>query len=150
MNFRVLFYTISAFGFFFPYLLKFLITSPSDEIKIFALYSLGKFNLIYFAVVIIFFFLGLMEKYKFFRIAQVLFVPLFLAYILVDYFVLTKNDVKNYITTNHLNAKLVSITELKNYPNFQILYKKGKWAAVKILPKQKNSLPFNYKKQQGF
>jgi len=146
---KIIFYVISAIGFFFPYVLKFLISSPNENIKIFAIYSLEKFNLIYFAVVIVFFFMGLMKKFKYLRIAQIIFVTVYLGYVLGSYFILTKVHVKNYIKTHNLNARLVKITELKNYPNFKIYYKEGPWAAVKIMPKLKKALPFNYKKDRA-
>ncbi|GAB6074198.1 hypothetical protein [Nautilia lithotrophica] len=146
---QMIFYIVSIIGFFFPYVLKFLISSPNESIKIFAIYCLGKFNLVYFAVIIVFFFAGLMKKYKFLRVAQIIFVTVYIGYVLVSYFILTKIHVKNYISEHKLNAKLIKISELKNYPNFKIYYKEGPWAAVKIMPKAKKKLPFNYKKDRA-
>jgi len=146
---KTAFYIFSVIGFFFPYVLKFLISSPNESLKVFAIYCLGKFNLVYFAVVIVFFFAGLIKKYRFLRLAQILFVAAYIGYVLIDYFVLTKIHVQNYITRHNLNAKLVKITELKKLPNFRIYYKEGNWAAVKILPKENKSLPFNYKKDRS-
>ena len=133
----LIFYIFSAVGFFFPYLLKFLIAAPNEAVKIFAIYSLGKFNLLYFAVVIIFFFAGLLKKFKFLRISQIIFVTVYIGYVLISYFILTKAHVKSYIKEHKLNAELVKVTELKKYQNFKIYYKEGNWAAVKILPKEK-------------
>ncbi|ACM93739.1 hypothetical protein NAMH_1574 [Nautilia profundicola AmH] len=146
---KMIFYIVSAIGFFFPYVLKFLISSPNESIKIFAIYCLGKFNLIYFAVVIVFFFMGLMNKYKFLRIAQIIFVTIYIGYVLVSYLILTKMNVQNYIKGHNLDAKLMKITELKKHPNFKIYFKEGQWAAVKILPETKKELPFNYKKDRA-
>jgi len=146
---KIIFYIASVIGFFFPYVLKFLISSPNENLKIFAIYSLGKFNLIYFGVIIIFFFGGLIKKFKYLRIAQIIFVTVYIGYVLVSYFILTKAHVKEYIKTRNLNAKLVKITELKKYPNFKIYYKEGPWAAVKIMPKHKKTLPFNYRKDRN-
>jgi len=145
----ILFFIASVIGFFFPYVLKFLISSPNESIKIFAIYSLSKFNLIYFMVIIIFFFAGLIKKYKFLRTAQIIFVTIYIGYVFVDYFILTKINVQNYIKEHNLNAKFIKITELKKYPNFKIYFKDGQWAAVKIVPKTKKTLPFNYKKDRG-
>jgi hypothetical protein len=147
MKTKIIFYLFSSIGFFFPYILKFLISSPNESIKIFALYSLGKFNLIYFAIVIIFFFAGL-KKYHFLRIAQIIFVAIYIGYVLISYFILAKINVQNYIKEHNLNAQLIKITELKKYPNFKIYYKEGNFAAVKILPKVTKELPFNYKKDR--
>jgi hypothetical protein len=146
MKNKTFFYTISAFGFFFPYILKFLIASSNTGVKIFAIYSLGKFNLIYFAIIIVFFFAGLIEKYSFLRTAQTIFVTVFTGYVLLSYFVFAKMDVQNYIKNRNPDAILVKISDLNKYPNFKIYYKKAGYAAVKILPKEKKSLPFNYKK----
>lgn len=145
----LLFYIVSIIGFFFPYVLKFLIASPNESVKIFAIYTLGKFNLIYFAVVVVFFFIGLNKKFQFIRIAQIIFVTAYIAYVLADYFILAKINVQNYIKEHHLNAQLVKITDLKKYPNFKIYYKKANWAAIKILPETKKELPFNYRKDRG-
>jgi hypothetical protein len=149
MNSKIIFYVFSAVGFLFPYVLKFLIQSPNENVKIFAIYCLGKFNLVYFAIVILFFFLGLTKKYKFLRTAQIVFVTVYIGYVLTSYFILAKINVENYIKTRNLDAKLVKITELKKYPNFKIYYKEGNWAAVKILPEKEKTLPFNYKKDRG-
>jgi Ca2+/Na+ antiporter len=146
---KKIFYIVSIIGFFFPYVLKFMHSSTNEALKIFALYSLGKFNLVYFAVIIIFFFLGLKEKFSFLRIAQVIFVSLYIGYVFVGYFILAKINTQNYIKKHNLNAKIVKLTELKNYPNFKIYYKEANFAAIKILPKKKNSLPFNYKKDRA-
>jgi len=146
---KTAFYLFSIIGFFFPYVLKFLISSPNESLKIFAIYSLGKFNLVYFAVIIFFFFAGLVKKYRFLRIAQILFVTVYIGYVLVSYFVFAKMHVKEYITEHKLNAELVKVTELKKFPNFRLYYKEGNWAAVKILPAEKKELPFNYKKDRG-
>jgi len=146
---KTLFYLASIIGFFFPYVLKVLISSPNESLKIFAIYSLGKFNLIYFAVVIIFFFMGLMKKYSFLRTAQIIFVSVYLGYVFASYFILTKLHVQNYIKEHNLDAMLMKVTDLKKLQNFRIYYKEGNWAAVKILPKQNKTLPFNYKKERA-
>ena len=146
---KKVFYIASIIGFFFPYVLKVMLTSNNEALKIFALYSLAKFNLIYFAVVIIFFFLGLKEKFSFLRIAQIIFVCFYIGYIFVGYFILAKINTQNYIKKHNLKAKIVKLTDLKNYPNFKIYYKEANYAAIKVLPKKQNSLPFNYKKDKA-
>ncbi len=146
MQNRTLFYAVSAFGFFFPYILKFLMASSNESIKIFAINTLGNFNLIYFAIIIVFFFAGLIEKFSFLRTAQTIFVTAFTGYVLLNYFVFAKIDVQNYIKNQNPDAILVKISDLNKYPNFRIYYKKAGYAAVKILPKEKKQLPFNYKK----
>jgi len=150
MNKTLLFYTVSVIGFFFPYILKFLIASPNENIKILAIYMLGKFNLVYFAFIILFFFMGLSKKFKNIAVtAQLIFVPVYLAYVFADYFVISKMEVEKYIKNNQPDAKLVQLSELKTLPNFKIYYKKANWAAVKILPKQEKTLPFDYKKDRA-
>ena len=123
--------------------------SPNENLKIFAIYALGKFNILYFAVIIIFFFVGLREKFSYLRIAQVIFVSVYLGYVLISYFILAKIHVQNYVKEHNLKAKIVTLGELKNYPNFKIYYKEANYAAIKILPKQKKELPFNYKKDRA-
>lgn len=145
----MIFYIFSIIGFFFPYVLKFLMMSPNENLKIFAIYALGKFNILYFAVIIIFFFVGLREKFSYLRIAQVIFVSVYLGYVLISYFILAKIHVQNYVKEHNLKAKIVTLGELKNYPNFKIYYKEANYAAIKILPKQKKELPFNYKKDRA-
>jgi glucan phosphoethanolaminetransferase (alkaline phosphatase superfamily) len=149
MKSRMVFYIFSIIGFFFPYVLKFLMMSPNENLKIFAIYALGKFNILYFAVIIIFFFVGLREKFSYLRIAQVIFVSVYLGYVLISYFILAKIHVQNYVKEHNLKAKIVTLGELKNYPNFKIYYKEANYAAIKILPKQKKELPFNYKKDRA-
>jgi hypothetical protein len=149
MKSKTVFYIFSVIGFFFPYVLKFLMTSPNENLKIFAIFALGKFNIVYFAVIIVFFFMGLREKFSFLRFAQIIFVTVYLGYIFISYFLLAKIEVQNYVKEHHLNASIVTLTELKNYPNFKIYYKKANWAAIKVLPKEKKVLPFNYKKDRA-
>jgi len=145
---KLLFYIVSFVGFFFPYILKVLISSPNAQTKTFAIFALGHYNLIYFAVVIIFFFAGL--RVKFLQIAQILFVLLFNSYVLSDYFIFSKLDVEKYLNTHHLqNAKTVKISELKNYQNFKLYYKNGPYAVIEVLPKKEKKLPFNYTKDRA-
>ena len=135
------FILISIGGFLFPYLLKFLLLTNNELIKLFAIYSLNKFNLIYFGIVILFFFIGL--KYKNFRISQIIFVVFFISYLLLDFFILSKIKAKKFMNND---LKLVKITELKNFNHFKLIYKNGLWAVIKI--EEKNTiLPFNYKKR---
>jgi hypothetical protein len=123
--------------------------SPDESIKVFAIYALGKFNIIYFAVIIVFFFMGLRDKFSYLRIGQIIFVTVYLGYVLISYFVLARIHVENYVKEHNLKAEIIKLTDLKNYPNFKIYYKEANWAAVKILPKEKKELPFNYKKDRA-
>lgn len=136
-----LFIFISIIGFLFPYILKFLLLTNNELIKLFAIYSLNKFNLIYFGIVILFFFIGL--KYKPFRLSQIIFVILFISYLFLDFFMLSKIKAKKFIKKD---LKLVKITELKNFKHFKLIYKDGLWAVIKIEEKN-TTLPFNYKKR---
>jgi len=136
-----LFIFISIVGFLFPYFFKFLLLTNNELIKLFAIYSLNKFNLVYFGVVILFFFIGL--KYKVFRTAQIIFVIFFISYIFLDFFILSKMKAKKFINND---LKLVKITKLKSFKHFKLIYKDGLWAVIKI--EEKNAtLPFNYKKR---
>ena len=133
---------ISIIGFLFPYFLKFLLLTNNELIKLFAIYSLNKFNLVYFGIVILFFFIGL--KYKSFRVSQIIFVVFFISYLFLDFFILSKMKAKKFIKKD---LKLVKITELKNFRHFKLIYKDGLWAVIKI--EEKNAtLPFNYKKRE--
>lgn len=143
-----IFYLFSVTGFFFPYVLKFLISSTNDSLKIFAIYSMQKFNLIYFAVVIIFFFMGLTNRFKFARYAQILFVGGYLTYVFADYFIISKTEVENYVKT-HKNTVMVKMTDLKKIKNFKIKYKKANYCAVEILKEENKTLPFNYRKDRN-
>jgi len=136
-----LFIFISIIGFLFPYILKFLLLTNNELIKLFAIYSLNKFNLVYFGIVILFFFIGL--KYKPFRLSQIIFVILFISYLFLDFFMLSKIKAKKFIKRD---LKLVKITELKNFKHFKLIYKDGLWAVIKIEEKN-TTLPFNYKKR---
>jgi len=136
-----LFIFISIIGFLFPYILKFLLLTNNELIKLFAIYSLNKFNLVYFGIVILFFFIGL--KYKPFRLSQIIFVILFISYLFLDFFILSKIKAKKFIKKD---LKLVKITELKNFKHFKLIYKDGLWAVIKIEEKN-TTLPFNYKKR---
>lgn len=136
-----LFIFISIIGFLFPYILKFLLLTNNELIKLFAIYSLNKFNLVYFGIVILFFFIGL--KYKPFRLSQIIFVILFISYLFLDFFMLSKIKAKKFIKKD---LKLVKITELKNFKHFKLIYKDGLWAVIKIEEKN-TTLPFNYKKR---
>ena len=136
-----LFIFISIVGFLFPYLLKFLLLTNNELIKLFTIYSLNKFNLVYFGIVILFFFIGL--KYKTFRVSQIIFVVFFISYLLLDFFILSKIKAKKFMNND---LKLVKITELKNFNHFKLIYKNGLWAVIKIEEKN-TTLPFNYKKR---
>lgn len=136
-----LFIFISIIGFLFPYILKFLLLTNNELIKLFAIYSLNKFNLVYFGIVILFFFIGL--KYKPFRLSQIIFVILFISYLFLDFFMLSKIKAKKFIKKD---LKLVKITKLKNFKHFKLIYKDGLWAVIKIEEKN-TTLPFNYKKR---
>ena len=136
-----LFIFISIIGFLFPYLLKFLLLTNNELIKLFAIYSLNKFNLVYFGIVIFFFFIGL--KYKSFRVSQIIFVVFFISYLFLDFFILSKMKAKKFINNN---LKLVKITELKNFKHFKLIYKDGLWAVIKI-EETNTTLPFNYRKK---
>ena len=132
---------ISIIGFLFPYFLKFLLLTNNELIKLFAIYSLNKFNLVYFGIVILFFFIGL--KYKSFRVSQIIFVVFFISYLFLDFFILSKMKAKKFIKKD---LKLVKITELKSFKHFKLIYKDGLWAVIKIEEKN-TTLPFNYKKR---
>ena len=132
---------ISIIGFLFPYFLKFLLLTNNELIKLFAIYSLNRFNLVYFGIVILFFFIGL--KYKVFRTAQIIFVLFFISYLFLDFFILSKIIAKKFIKKD---LKLVKITELKSFKHFKLIYKDGLWAVIKIEEKN-TTLPFNYKKR---
>ena len=132
---------ISIIGFLFPYFLKFLLLTNNELIKLFAIYSLNKFNLVYFGIVILFFFIGL--KYKSFRVSQIIFVVFFISYLFLDFFILSKMKAKKFIKKD---LKLVKITNLKNFKHFKLIYKNGLWAVIKIEEKN-TALPFNYKKR---
>ncbi len=141
---KTLFYVISALGFLLPYLLKFSFTLFNDESKVFAIYLLSKFNLIYFAILITLFFAGL--RYKKLQIAQILFVTGYIGSVLLNYFILAPKKIANFAKENNLT--LVKVTELKNYPHFKIIKQEAGWAAIKLTPHLKNTLPFNYKKDR--
>ena len=128
---------ISIVGFLFPYFLKFLLLTNNKLIKLFTVYSLNKFNLVYFGIIILFFFIGL--KYKVFRTAQIIFVIFFISYIFLEFFILSKMKAKKFINND---LKLVKITELKDFKHF----KNGLWAVIKIEEKN-TTLPFHYKKR---
>ncbi|MEO1928331.1 MAG: hypothetical protein ABGX26_06550 [Nautiliaceae bacterium] len=145
---NAVFIIISIIGFFVPYVLKFLLTSTEANIKIFALFALNKFNLIYFIIIIFFFFASFRKKE--FKIAQIIFVTVYLGYILVSYFFLSKKHVEEFIKTHHLtNVKLMPLSKLNTLPNFKLHYKEANWAAVEILKEKNSSLPFNYKKDKA-
>jgi len=145
---KKLYIILAVIGFFFPYFLQLSLSSANDELKVFALYLLPKFNLIYFAILIILFFAGL--KKEFARITLILFVTFYFAYTFFSYFIYPKFAVENYIKSHDIkDAKIVKLTDLKNYPNFKIIYKYANLAVVRILPKKEKKLPFNYIKERS-
>ena len=140
-----LFFIISAIGFFTPFILFFTLQTPNENLKIFAIYTLPKFNLIYFALLIVFFFLGL--KIKWIQFAQILFVSIYFAYLLVNYFILAPLHAKEF-AKNYKNAKIVKLTELQKEHNFKIIFKEGNYAVI-IPSKTSHTNPFNYIKDRG-
>jgi hypothetical protein len=67
------------------------------------------------------------------------------------YFIYPKIDIQNYIKNHNLkDVQIVKITELKNIPNFKLIYKSANLAIIKKLPKEKHTQPFNYKKDRGY
>ncbi len=142
------FILVSVFGFLFPYILKFLLNTQDAQIKVFCIYALNKFNLIYFFILILLFFLGIWKKSKLIQILQISFVFTYISYIFLDFFIFSKIKAQNFIKTHKLDAKIEKIANLKNYPNFKIYYKSGAYAVIKPLKENKKTLPFNYKKDR--
>jgi len=142
---KKLFFIISAVGFFLPFLLFIFLQLPYDNLKIFALFLLPKFNLIYFAIIIVFFFAGL--KIKWLQLAQILFIAIYLIYLSALYFIFAPMHIKKY-AKKYKNSKIVKITELKNFKNFKIVYKEGAYAVI-IQTSKKHTNPFNYIKDRG-
>ena len=143
---KKLFFVISIIGFFTPFVLFFLLKYPNDNLKILALYFLPKLNLTYFAIIIVFFFLGL--KFKWAQFAQILFIIFYISFLCVNYFILAPIHVKEF-AKKHKNAIIVKITKLKNYPNFQLLYKEGAYAVIIPSKAKKHTNPFNYVRDRG-
>jgi len=141
---RALFYTISAIGFFVPFIFYFLLSSQNSELKIMALYFLPKLNIIYFAVLIILFFIGIKKQWA--KIAEILFVIFYLGYVFINFFIIAPIKVKEF-AKNHPGSKVVKISNLKNLPGFELLYKNGDLAVVKIKLTDHTN-PFGYKKER--
>jgi len=142
---KKIFFILSAVAFFLPFVLFVLLHTSNDNLKIAAIYFLPKFNLIYFAIIILFFFIGL--KSKWIQLAQILFITFYFLYLCFSYFIIAPYQVKEF-AKKHKNAKVVKITKLKKLHNFQIIYKKG--AYVVIIPSyQKHTNPFNYVRDRG-
>jgi len=141
---KYIFYTLSSIAFFFPFIFYFFLMSQNVELKIMALYFLPKFNIIYFAVLIVLFFIGLKKQWA--KVAEILFVVFYLGYVFIDFFVIAPIKVKEF-AKNHPGSKIVKISELKNLPGFELLYKNGDLVVVKI--KLTNHInPFGYKKDR--
>ena len=142
---KKLFFIISAIGFFTPFILFAFLQIPNDNLKIFAIYFLSKFNLIYFGIVIVFFFIGL--KIKWLQLAQILFISIYFIYLALGYFVLAPMHIKKY-AKKYKNAKIVKLTELKKFNGFKLIYKEGAYALI-IPTHKKNKNPFNYVRDRG-
>jgi len=141
---KYIFYTLSTIAFFLPFIFYFFLMGQNAELKIMALYFLPKFNIIYFAVLIVLFFIGLRKSWA--KIAEILFIVFYLGYVLIDFFVIAPIKVKEF-AKNHPGSKIVKISELKDLPGFELLYKNGDLAVVKIkLTNHTN--PFGYKKDR--
>jgi len=143
-NLKYIFYILSSIGFFLPFVFYFLLMSQNSELKIMALYFLPKFNIIYFAVLIVLFFIGLRKNWA--KVAEILFIIFYLGYIFIDFFVIAPIKVKEF-AKNHPGSKIVKISELKDLPGFELLYKNGDLAVVKI-KLINHSNPFGYKKDR--
>ncbi len=142
---KKLFFIVSAIGFFTPFILFAFLQIPNDNLKIFAIYFLPKFNLVYFGIVIVFFFAGL--KIKWVQFAQILFISIYFIYLVLGYFVLAPMYAKNF-ATKHKNSKIVKVTELKKLHNFKIIYKKGNYAVI-VPNNTSHTNPFNYVRDRG-
>jgi len=143
-NLKYIFYTLSGIGFFLPFVFYFLLMSQNTELKIMAIYFMPKFNIIYFAVLIVLFFIGLKKEWA--KVAEILFIIFYLGYVFIDFFVIAPIKVKEF-AKNHPGSKIVKISELKDLPGFELLYKNGDLAVVKIkLTNHTN--PFGYKKDR--
>ena len=141
---KYIFYTLSTIAFFLPFIFYFFLMGQNAELKIMALYFLPKFNIIYFAVLIVLFFIGLRKSWA--KIAEILFIVFYLGYVFIDFFVIAPIKVKEF-AKNHPGSKIVKISELKDLPGFELLYKNGDLAVVKIkLTNHTN--PFGYKKDR--
>jgi len=143
-NLKYIFYILSSIGFFLPFVFYFLLMSQNSELKIMALYFLPKFNIIYFAILIVLFFIGLKKNWA--KVAEILFIIFYLGYIFIDFFVIAPIKVKEF-AKKYPGSKIVKISKLKNLPGFELLYKNGDLAVVKIkLTNHTN--PFGYKKDR--
>jgi len=143
-NLKYIFHTLSGIGFFLPFVFYFFLISQNAELKVMALYFLPKFNIIYFAILIVLFFIGLRKNWA--KVAEILFIIFYLGYIFIDFFVIAPIKVKEF-AKNHPGSKIVKISELKDLPGFELLYKNGDLAVVKIKLTDHTS-PFGYKKDR--
>lgn len=141
---KLTFILVSIIGFITPYLLYFSLSFNNETLKLFAINALPYFNFIYFSIVVFMFFIGL--KKSFARYAQLIFVPIYIGFIFVNYYFFSKIKIEK-IAKKHPQAKIVKIVELKKINGFKLIYKNGPYALI-IPYKKKNTNPFNYKKDK--
>jgi len=141
---KYIFYTFAAIGFFLPFVFYFLLMSQNAELKVIAIYFMPKFNIIYFAILIVLFFIGLKKQWA--KVAEILFVIFYLGYVFINFFVIAPIKVKEF-AKNHPGSKIVKIAKLKDLRGFELLYKNGDLAVVKIKLTDHTN-PFGYKKDR--
>ncbi len=143
---KKLFLVVSIIGFSLPFVLFVLLQLPNESFKILDMYFLPRFNLVYFAIIIVLFFVGL--KVEWVQLSQILFITVYILYLCIDYFILAPVHVKEF-AKKYPNSKIVKISEFKKLPEFKLLYKNG-GSAVVIIEDKNYTEPFKYKKDRGY
>jgi hypothetical protein len=141
---RIIFYILFAIAFFAPMVANIYITqNPDESLKAFYIVVFKYFNLIYYAILIIFLFASL--KFKEAVIGGIIFILGYFGFIYIKDFYLAKKHALN--KAKELNAKVLTLDELKDFGSYKLLYKEGYYVVVKKAT-YNHSNPFGYVKDQ--
>ncbi|WP_456489060.1 hypothetical protein [Caminibacter pacificus] len=141
---RYLFYLLFVIAFFAPMIANIYITqNPNETLKAYYVVIFKYFNLIYYAVLIIFLFASF--KFKEAVIGGIIFILGYLGFIYFYNFYFAKMEAQK--KAEKLNAVVLSMDKLKDFGSYKLLYKKGFYVVVKKA-KYDHTNPFGYVKDQ--
>jgi len=141
---RVVFYILFAIAFFIPMAASIYITqNPDESLKALYLIVFKYFNLMYYALLILFLFASF--KFKEAVIGGIIFILGYFGFIYLKEFYLAKKHALK--KAKELNAYVLSLDKLKDFGAYKLLYKEGYYVVVKKA-KYDHSNPFGYVKDK--
>jgi len=141
---KAIFYLLFIIAFFSPMAATiYLSQNPSDSLKALYVVVFKYFNLVYYALLIIFLFASF--KFKEAVIGGIIFILGYFGFIYTKEFFLAKKHAMQ--KAKELNAQVLTLSELNNFGAFKLLYREGYYVVVKKTTYDHSS-PFGYVKER--